>query len=169
MRAGSVRVRGAMMNVDPVGKVPSELIVAPWSKYMMYLVCLVPTALLVWASINQALMSGTSSDRLLAIVGICPAVYFAWLFRRIYMLFSINVGSEGIAQSFLFREGKFMIRVSVTWDQIQKVSFSHLSFHFMTDNGLTLELNIGMFDNDVAKTVRVLRQLLPSRLLAQLT
>jgi hypothetical protein len=61
-----------------------------------------------------------------------------------------------------------MIRVSVTWDQVQKVSFSHLSFDFMTDNGLTLELNIGMFDNDVAKTVRVLRQLLPPRLLAQL-
>ena len=103
----------------------------------MYLVCLVPVAFVVWAVVRQALMP--NGGLLVAVlIGLAVTVAFAWLFRRLYALCSISVGPAGIAQSFLLQGGNLITRADMTWDQVQRASFSRHSYHFMTASGLTL-------------------------------
>ncbi|GMU74803.1 MAG: hypothetical protein AMXMBFR45_02940 [Gammaproteobacteria bacterium] len=155
-----------MTNSQPVGSSSSALRVASWVRGLMYLVCLVPVVFVLWAILRQALMPG--GGLLVAVlIGLVVTVAFVWLFRRLYSLCSITVGTEGVAQSFLLQGGNLATRVNVTWDQVQRASFSRHSYYFSAANGLNLELNTALF-GDAAATISAVRQLLPPRLLAQI-
>lgn len=155
-----------MTNSQPVGNSSSVLRVASWVRVLMYLVCAVPVVFVVWAILRQALMPG-GGLWVAVLIGLVVTVAFAWLFRRLYSLCSITVGTEGVAQSFLLQDGNLATRVNVTWDQVQRVSYSRHSYYFSAAGGRNLEFNTALF-GDAAATIRAVRQLLPPRLLAQI-
>ena len=88
-----------------------------------------------------------------------------WLVGRIHRLNSIVLSKKGLEQSFLSFRGALHVRLE--WDQVARVSFSGMSFHFTGVNGEHLELNTSAF-NDMQQTIRTVRDRLPSRLRSQL-
>ena len=131
----------------------------------MYAVCLLPIALMIWALFRQAqLPNGNVPVAIVICITVTAA--FAWLFTRLYSLCSIDINSKGMGQSFLFRDGLGK-RVHLRWDQVQRVSFSRHSYHFIAGDGLKMELNTTLF-GDAKATIRAVQMLLPERLLSQL-
>ncbi|MBT9520817.1 MAG: hypothetical protein IV101_07955 [Dechloromonas sp.] len=143
-----------------------HLHVRPWVKSSMYAVCLLPIATTIWALLRQTQLPDGNVP---VAAGICFAVTgaFAWLFTRLYSLCSIDMNSKGVEQSFALLRGGLGKRVHLRWDQVQHVSFSGHSYHFVARDGSMMELNIALF-GDAKATIRAVRMLLPERLLSQL-
>jgi hypothetical protein len=144
----------------------SHLYVRLWVRISMYAVCLLPIATTIWALLRQTQLP---DGNVLVAAGICFAVTvaFAWLFTRLYSLCSIDMNCKGVEQSFALLRGGLGKRVQLRWNQVQRVSFSGQSYHFVAEDGSTMELNTALF-GDAKATIRAVRMLLPERLLSQL-
>lgn len=144
----------------------SHLYVKPWVRVSMYAVCLLPIAMTIWALLRQAQLPNGNVP-VAAVICIVVTVSFAWLFTRLYSLCSIDMNSKGVEQSFVLLRGNLGKRVHLRWDQVQCVSFSRHSYHFVAGDGSKMELNTALF-GDTKATIRAVRMLLPERLLSQL-
>jgi Bacterial PH domain len=145
---------------------PKRLYVNGWMKAFMYGVTLLPILLMPWVWLNQL---GKSDRDMTTVAVICIAVMvaFVWLFLRLYSLCSVELDSEGVAQSFAWLRNGFGRRAHLRWEQVQRVSFVRASYYFVGDDGLKLELNTTLFGNANA-AIGAVRMLLPHRLLLQL-
>jgi hypothetical protein len=155
-----------MNNAPSNGDDSPHLYVSLGVTIFMYAVCLLPITMSIWALLRQAHLS--DGNVFVALV-ICIAVTasFAWLFTRFYSLCSIGMNNKGMEQSFVWHRGALVKRVYLRWDQVQRVSFAHHSYHFISGDGLKMELNTALF-GDANATIRAVRLILPQRLLSQL-
>jgi hypothetical protein len=66
---------------------------------------------------------------LVVMLMVLAVIFCVWCFCRAYSVCSASANSEGIAQSFLFHEGKLLVRINVKWDQVQKAWWSSFSYY----------------------------------------
>lgn len=155
-----------MKGIPLNGEHSSHLYVKRWIRIIIYVVCLLPIAMTIWALLRQAqLPDGNVS--VAAVICIVVTVSFAWLFTRLYSLCSIDMSSHGVRQSFVLLRGGLERRVHFRWDQVQSVSFSGHSYHFVAEDGSKMEFNTALF-GDAQATIRAVRKLIPERLVSQL-
>ena len=142
--------------------IPPPLYVKRWLKIFMYSVCLLPIALLTLAVLGQ-FFSPHGSVTVAIVVGTPTIIAFIWLFIRLYSLCSITVDANGVGQTFALLPGVVEKRVYLHWEQIRRVSFYRLSFHFVGEHEEKLELNTSLF-GDMAATIQSVRCFLPKQL-----
>jgi hypothetical protein len=143
----------------------SRIQVSRWLKSLMYVVSAVPglASLAVFVP-NE---SWPGRNVWLNVFGVFLLLGASiWLFRRIYFLCSIVLTQDGLEQSVPIPRAGTSRQIQLGWDEIVKVSFSGLSFHFLGRDGEKLELNTALF-NDSTEIIRTVRDRLPARLRAQ--
>lgn len=145
---------------------PIRLYVSPWIRVGMYAICISPILIMVLALQGQFQLQNGNVP-IAGLVCITVSAAFAWLFNRLYFLCSIVVNTNGVSQSFLLPRGCFGRHIFFAWNDIRHVSFSRMSYLFVGENGVTLELSTTLF-GDTEATIRAVRELLPERLLSQL-
>lgn len=156
-----------MNGASPSTATNDSLKVSLWVRVILYSVCAIPLALSAWALIRQ-LAYPFGNDSIVSSIA-CSAVFasFGWLLTRIHSLSSIELSSHGLAQSLTSLNRGFGVHIYVPWDQVDRVSFSGMSYRFCTLEGLTFELNIALF-GDANVAIAAVRSLIPPRLLSGL-
>ncbi|MDR2111857.1 MAG: hypothetical protein LBQ62_01950, partial [Candidatus Accumulibacter sp.] len=144
---------------------PASVIVVPlWMRCLECSILLGLMVVLMWVMVKTLLQG---DDLLTVMFIVLLMVFLAWLLCHVYSVNSVSVDSEGIAQSFLFHEGKFMARVEVKWDQVQDAWWPRFSYFFLIENGMIIELNPS-FINDDHETFCAIRRLIPPWLLEKI-
>jgi len=122
--------------------------------------------LMLWALVSQLHQLGW--NKLPAILS-WASIFAAcgWLLARSHSLGSIELGREGLAQSFAWHRGRIGRRLALGWDQVQRVARRGRSYYFIGSHGVVLELNTLLLD-DAEGRLQAIRRLMPQRLRAQL-
>jgi len=150
----------------PVTAAPPPLHIQARVRWLLCSLCLLPMLLMLWALFSQLHQLGW--NKLPAILS-CASIFAAcgWLLARIHSLSSIELGREGLAQSFAWHCGQPGRRLELRWEQVQRVVRRGSSYYFTGSNGAVLELNTLLLDA-AEDRLQAIRMLMPQRLRAQL-
>jgi hypothetical protein len=138
--------------------------VKPSVKAGLYGLCFLLMSFFAWGLITQVRSSNNFAG---ALAYMLLMLAIGWFFLRIYSLCSIVINETGVTQHLFLQNSQLVIKASASWQAIERVSFSHLSYYFYSTNNFKFELHTASFSNP-KKIIQNLRTILPPQLRAQL-